>query len=493
MLEKIGIENFKAFGKYREVSLSKLNIITGLNSAGKSTIYHAILLLMQSQGKYINYDNNRVACLDINGTHVQLGGYDELMHDPQKGYIRFVLYWNDGTKTDSFYKLKKTERSENTGKKTSFVLDQFEMSKNGIVIIKVKKYKTKKGWLVEAFQLLTFSPGKIDFLLQNNVTSYSESRREGRMKEFYLDRVIFRNVLDVYLSAYSLEGFYIKFEDVDKSINKKFRDKIEWEKLKEDFKKEEIDTDTVCLFNSNSFDHKTEYGLDDSQFEVLWPFRGHPQRLYIESDHPNPMGKYLEKKDEIENYVYDFERKCARTDTIKKAFHYWIVNHFKIAEFVDVKEILPDIATEIILTIDGKNIPLNHVGFGVSQLIPVVFAVLSSDKKKLCIVDEPEIHLHPSLQSKLADFFLHMALIGKRIFVETHSEYLIDKLIYLKLKHSIDDKDIRLIWVKKGEKGCYVEDVKYDDLGYIINPPEGFLSEKKKLVKELSEIRLLKL
>jgi predicted ATPase len=169
------------------------------------------------------------------------------------------------------------------------------------------------------------------------------------------------------------------------------------------------------------------------------------------------------------------------------------VKHFQIAEAVNVKETIPSLATEIILSIDGKDVPINNVGFGISQLIPVVFSILNSDDEQLCIVDEPEIHLHPSLQSKLADFFMHMALIGKRIAIETHSEYLIDKLIFLKLKHNIDDDKINLIWVKKDEKGAYIEDLKYDDLGYIINPPDGFLSEKKKLVEELSKIRLTKL
>ena len=109
------------------------------------------------------------------------------------------------------------------------------------------------------------------------------------------------------------------------------------------------------------------------------------------------------------------------------------------------------------------------------------------------IVDEPEIHLHPSLQSKLADFFMEMAMLGKRILIETHSEYLIDKMIYLKLKHKLSSQTVGLNWVKKSNGDSYIERIEHDDLGFVLNPPENFLSERKILVNELSKIRIRKL
>lgn len=493
MLEKIGIENFKAFGEYTEVKLRDLNIITGLNSAGKSTIYHAILLLIQSQGKYIDDDyGNRLAYLEINGPLIELGRYDEIMYNPEKGYIRFCLHWSDGTKVDSYYKLEKDDKGKKIKENILFIICEFELSRNGEVIVKARKYKKKNRWFVEAYQLLTFNPAKIGTILFDNIRS-KLGEHQKTLERIFLERVKFRNVLDVFLSAYSLEAFDIKFADIGMAVKEELRDKIDWSELKNDARKEKISTKTACLFNADSYDHKTNYGIEEKKFMVLPPFRGYPQRIYTESGQPNPLKRYLESKDEIKDFAWDFKKKRPKFDFAEKAFHYWIVKHFQIAEAVNVKETIPSLATEIILSIDGKDVPINNVGFGISQLIPVVFGVLNSDDEQLCIVDEPEIHLHPSLQSKLADFFMHMALIGKRIAIETHSEYLIDKLIFLKLKHNIDDDKINLIWVKKDEKGAYIEDVKYDDLGYIINPPDGFLSEKKKLVEELSKIRLTKL
>ncbi len=493
MLEKIGIENFKAFGEYTEVKLRDLNIIAGLNSAGKSTIYHAILLLIQSQGKYIVDDyGNRLAYLETNGPIIELGLYDEIMHNPEKGYIRFCLQWSDGTKVDSYYKLEKDDKGGKTKENILFVICDLELSRNGEVIVKARKYKKKNRWYVEAYKCLTFSPAKIGLILADNIRNKS-GKHQKMLEGVFLDRVKFRNVLDIFLSAYSIEAFYIKFKDIDKSVKEEMRDNIDWSKIEKDAKKAKIDTDPIILFNSDSYDHKMNYGIEEKKFMVLPPFRGNPQRIYIESSQPNPLKRYLENKDEIKGFAWDFNKKCSKHDSVEKAFHYWIVKHFQIAEAVNVKETIPGLATEIILSIDGKDIPINNVGFGISQLIPVVFGVLNSDDGQLCIVDEPEIHLHPELQSKLADFFMNMTLIGKHIFIETHSEYLIDKLIYLKLKYDIDNDKINLIWVKKDERGSYIEELKYDDLGYIINPPDGFLSEKNKLVEELSEIRLTKL
>ena len=141
----------------------------------------------------------------------------------------------------------------------------------------------------------------------------------------------------------------------------------------------------------------------------------------------------------------------------------------------------------------GKKIPINNVGFGTSQIIPVVFNVLQNFGNKLFVIDEPEIHLHPSAQSKFADFFFNMAMIGKRIFIETHSEYIIDNLIYLKLSHEEIFPDIKMFWVKKNDEKSVIEDIEFDDLGFIVNSPLGFLSEKILLAEKLNKIRLEKI
>lgn len=96
---------------------------------------------------------------------------------------------------------------------------------------------------------------------------------------------------------------------------------------------------------------------------------------------------------------------------------------------------------EISVRVDsGDNLhDLTHVGVGVSQVLPIVLMTLLSDPGDLLIFEQPELHLHPMVQSRLCDFFAAMAMFGRQSIVETHSEYLINRL-RLRIAQSKDSK-----------------------------------------------------
>jgi predicted ATPase len=78
------------------------------------------------------------------------------------------------------------------------------------------------------------------------------------------------------------------------------------------------------------------------------------------------------------------------------------------------------------LTVDRRY--LRSLGVGVSQVIPVIGVCLLAETGSLILLEEPELHLNPNIQQKLADFFLAMTDSGRQLIVETHSEYLITRL-----------------------------------------------------------------
>lgn len=86
---------------------------------------------------------------------------------------------------------------------------------------------------------------------------------------------------------------------------------------------------------------------------------------------------------------------------------------------VDVR--LPGLATDLRMT---------AVGVGVSQSLPVIAACLLADPGETVLLEQPELHLHPKPQQRLADFLLECAKSGRQIVVETHSEHLINRLRY---------------------------------------------------------------
>lgn len=70
---------------------------------------------------------------------------------------------------------------------------------------------------------------------------------------------------------------------------------------------------------------------------------------------------------------------------------------------------------------------LTNVGVGVSQVLPIIVMALLAEKPSLLIFEQPELHLHPKVQARLADFFFSVSLCGKQCLIETHSEYLIER------------------------------------------------------------------
>ncbi len=62
---------------------------------------------------------------------------------------------------------------------------------------------------------------------------------------------------------------------------------------------------------------------------------------------------------------------------------------------------------------------LTHVGVGVSQVLPILVICLLADRDSTLVFEQPELHLHPKVQTLLGDFFLSMALINKQCIVET--------------------------------------------------------------------------
>ena len=85
---------------------------------------------------------------------------------------------------------------------------------------------------------------------------------------------------------------------------------------------------------------------------------------------------------------------------------------------------------EVVVTPRGVDAKLNlrNVGVGISQILPLVVLCLRSRPGSLILVEQPELHLHPAAQQRLADFLVAMIQSGRQIIVETHSDHLVARL-----------------------------------------------------------------
>ena len=103
--------------------------------------------------------------------------------------------------------------------------------------------------------------------------------------------------------------------------------------------------------------------------------------------------------------------------------------HLGLVDGVTVSD-LPGIGLAVTVRPRGlrNDLSLRSVGVGVSQLIPVLVLCLLAEPGNLILLEQPELHLHPGLQQRLADFFVTIAESGRQLIVETHSEYFVSRI-----------------------------------------------------------------
>ena len=492
-ISQIGLENFKSFRDYTTIDFSNLTIVSGLNSSGKSSIYQVLLALSQSFGNYLSLKGEdgvfwKIPYLKANGELIELGVLSELLNDNNED-ITIELFWDDDVTTRISYRLMKYKKYEK--KKSLWLSGSHYEEPSGALC---GTYNENGKWDVYGRGAISFANIEVATMLNKHITTAINKQNnvefESSIWPFKYD-VIFKDVKSINFSGFYVDNFTIDIDSIYDCVEEDLLCFIDKEVLKKEILSINGDSQNIDLINglrSSSF----IYNIDPSCFTYLPPFRGFPKRIYSSSDENRLDASRFHSESNVP-YFFDFENNSARTGSLKDAVNYWIVEHFKLADEVFLEEPIPDLVSEIFLRFKNKKVPINNVGFGTSQIIPVIFEVLSSQDSMLTIVDEPEIHLHPSAQSKLADFFFHMSLLNRRIYVETHSEYLIDKIIYLNLKYSEFESDIRMLWVNNDKDSASVDNIKYDELGFIINAPEGFLSEKNLLSDKISQIRFEKI
>ena len=143
----------------------------------------------------------------------------------------------------------------------------------------------------------------------------------------------------------------------------------------------------------------------------------------------------------------------------------------------------PKVGNIITVKTEGldKEVSLDAVGVGVSQLLPVLVLCLLSEPGNVILLEQPELHLHPALQQRLADFLIAIARSGRQLIVETHSEYMVSRL----RRRIAEDPDDELLSISKvifaerdGQTGITTyRDVELSPYGDIDEWPKGFFDQ----------------
>jgi len=119
----------------------------------------------------------------------------------------------------------------------------------------------------------------------------------------------------------------------------------------------------------------------------------------------------------------------SKTNAFKKALDEFGVNS-GLFESIGITKLGDDSTSpfELTITLSGKALRINSVGYGVSQVLPIIVELLSRKRNAWLAIQQPEVHLHPKAQAALGDLLYHAATgASHTLFVETHSDYLIDR------------------------------------------------------------------
>ena len=121
---------------------------------------------------------------------------------------------------------------------------------------------------------------------------------------------------------------------------------------------------------------------------------------------------------------------------------------------------------------------LIDVGYGVSQALPVMMELLREDAPDLLLIQQPEIHLHPSAQATLGSLFCQVAEAGHQLVVETHSDHLLDR-VRMDVRDGKSDlrpEDVSILYFERGDLDVKIHSLRIDEEGNVIGAPEGYRS-----------------
>ncbi len=389
MLKKLRITNFKGWKDTKEITFAPITLFFGANSSGKSSIGQFLMLMKQTAE---SSDRKSVFFLGNQNSHVQLGSYKDVVfqHD-LKNEISFSYSWIPSPAIQ--FKIEKDHSIE--GNRIEFEANLKISESQNLPKVEKMKYslfmKDKK-----TFDISMSLSEKGGYLLKSD--TYSVKRSEGRAWKMH--------------STVKFYGF--------------------------------PDEATVYYKNANflqllNFEQERFF----RRFYYLGPLRSKPGRIYSwPGNEPDGVG------DAGENTVSAILAARERMINLgyRKPYHpfeYVIANALKklgLIEEFHVKNISEDQKRreyEVCVRTKGakEDVLLPDVGFGVSQVLPVLVACYYAPKDSIIVMEQPEIHLHPSAQAALADVMIDVINSKEdekdrniQLIIETHSEHFLRRL-----------------------------------------------------------------
>ena len=125
-----------------------------------------------------------------------------------------------------------------------------------------------------------------------------------------------------------------------------------------------------------------------------------------------------------------------------------------------------------------KNLKPKNIGFGISYSLSIVVALLSAKPGALLIIENPEAHLHPRGQSKLAELIALTAKSGVQVFIESHSDHIFNGIRKAIAAKKISKEEVKIHFFELNDQNTSsVTEIEFSEKGRVLNAPIGLFDQ----------------
>jgi len=416
--------------------MAPLTIFCGNNSSGKSSIAQFLLMLKQTVE---SYDRQRVLHFGDTDSMIDLGTYRDVIHRHEENLrLRF------GFQFDTPAELKITDVVLNKTSRFKRIDFSAEVKSDGKTpSLTELNYDLINGETV-TFRLAAVEGSK--FKLQSE--GYALKRQKGRGWNVSQPENFF-GFPDEAVAYYQNTGF---LPDLSLSVKNLFK----------------------------------------SMFYV-GPLRDHPERFYqFSGDTPPDVGD--KGKLAINALLAAKEAERGISTGYKRPyvpFAELVARWLKQMKLIHSFQVVPiaknrkEYEVRVKVQSDSPEVLITDVGFGISQILPVIVQCFYVPAKSILFFEQPEIHLHPSVQSHLGDLFIEAIKVKEKgadrniqIVVESHSEHLIRRIQRRIAEGIVSPDDVAIYFIHQGKGGAKMEALNIDLFGNVTNWPDNFFGDE---------------
>jgi predicted ATPase len=441
MLKQLRIQNFKIWKDTGNIRMAPITLFFGANSSGKSSIGQFLMMLKQTVE---SSDRRAVFYPGGKNSAVQLGSYQEMVfHRNPESKIMFEYQWD----FQDALKLRDPLSGQSfSGDRLSF---EAEVGLGGkdqhpLVVYRLKYQLIDKNQPTVSIGMERKSGTKTEYKVE--AEKYLLKRKQGRV--WY-------------------PGAPVRFYGFPDEVVAYHQN-----------------TDFVQALN---LEHEKLFGL----LSYLGPLRTKAERLYswtgIEPESvgyagENTVAAVLAARNRKISLGYKRPTKPFEEIIALKLEGMGLIEEFIVKSISEQRQEY-EVKVRTRGSMDWVDLP--DVGFGISQVLPVLVQSFYAPSGSIILMEQPEIHLHPSAQSALADVMIDV--INSRengtdrniqVIIETHSEHFLRRLQRRIAEGVVPQEKVSAYFANISKSPAILDPLRIDDFGNILNWPENFFGDE---------------